>query len=252
MVADGNLSSALTPPVESVDLSRPVLFLDHRHRPLSLSGDEESILKPLQISAANALRAMATGKVYPVGFTGQYARGKNGEFMPVPTSIALCKPRLYDGLAHPVKFHLKKLYIRDGATCQYSGERVVIDPDNSLYKNPSQRGTFDHVVPRSRGGTTCWENALLASERMNAAKANLPPERFTKPLSEPWVPTQGDLLRLWLTDERLLDVPAEWLEHIDRTPLSQNVRRHIDRICESVGTDLWSWQRSEGALGRAA
>lgn len=250
MVAEGKLSSALTPP--AVDVSHKVLLLDNRHRPLALSGDDKLCIKPLQIPADSALVAMSTGKVYPVGVTGQYVRARNGEFLPVPTVVALAKPGLYDYLARPVLFSLKRLYIRDGATCQYSGERVVIDPANSLYKNPKHRGTFDHVMPRSRGGTTCWENALLASEAQNAAKANLPPERFSKPLCEPWLPTQADLLRLWLTDERLLDIPQDWLEHIDRTPITADVRRHMDRICDTVGSDLWSWQRDEGALGYAA
>jgi hypothetical protein len=256
MAAAGNLSSALTPTVAPVQkspgLSHKVLLLDTRHRPLAAAGDERMGIKPLQIPATSALEAMANGKVYAVDFTGDYVHGKNGEYLPVPTVVALAKPGLYDYLSRPVLFTLKRLYIRDGATCQYSGERVVIDPANSLYKNPKHRGTFDHVVPRSRGGATGWENALLASEFQNTAKANLPPERFTKPLSEPWLPTQADLLRLWLTDERLLDVPQDWLEHIDRTPLTTNVRRHMDRICDTVGSDLWSWQRDEGALGRAA
>jgi 5-methylcytosine-specific restriction endonuclease McrA len=33
--------------------------------------------------------------------------------------------------------------------------------------------TFDHVLPRSRGGRTTWENVVAACTRCNLKKANL-------------------------------------------------------------------------------
>jgi 5-methylcytosine-specific restriction endonuclease McrA len=37
-------------------------------------------------------------------------------------------------------------------------------------------GSIDHVVPRSRGGATSWDNCVWASKRINALKGNRLPE----------------------------------------------------------------------------
>src|SRR5207248_9730592 len=50
-----------------------------------------------------------------------------------------------------VAFNRRNLFKRDHETCQYCGDRPGLD---SL--------TIDHLVPRSRGGTSTWENCVLA------------------------------------------------------------------------------------------
>ena len=37
--------------------------------------------------------------------------------------------------------------------------------------------TIDHIVPRSQGGLTTWENCVLACVSCNARKANRTPEQ---------------------------------------------------------------------------
>jgi 5-methylcytosine-specific restriction endonuclease McrA len=37
-------------------------------------------------------------------------------------------------------------------------------------------GNIDHVVPRSRGGQTTWENCVLADRRVNGLKSSRLPE----------------------------------------------------------------------------
>lgn len=49
------------------------------------------------------------------------------------------------------------VFARDGHTCQYCGERAE---------------TLDHVVPRSRGGSHCWENVVAACRPCNVHKAD--------------------------------------------------------------------------------
>jgi 5-methylcytosine-specific restriction endonuclease McrA len=63
------------------------------------------------------------------------------------------------------KFSAKNLWERDGATCQYTGRKLA-----------PHEGNIDHVVPRSRGGTTAWENCVLAHKEINSRKANKLPE----------------------------------------------------------------------------
>jgi len=83
--------------------------------------------------------------------------------------------RSYDGLpARSVPFGRRNLYRRDAYTCQYCGRR------------PGAADlTIDHVLPRSRGGKTSWENCVLACVDCNKRKANRPPEEAGMRLQRP-------------------------------------------------------------------
>ncbi len=50
------------------------------------------------------------------------------------------------------------LFLRDEFTCQYCGARGDM--------------TFDHILPRSRGGRTTWENVVAACPPCNLRKGN--------------------------------------------------------------------------------
>src|SRR5437763_4391150 len=64
----------------------------------------------------------------------------------------------------PVKFSRVNIYGRDRYTCQFCGD-----------KKPVGELTYDHVVPRSQGGTTTWTNIVTACETCNRKKANRTP-----------------------------------------------------------------------------
>lgn len=77
-----------------------------------------------------------------------------------------------------VKFSRRNIYLRDNYTCQYCG---TVPPRDEL--------TIDHVIPRSRGGKSVWENVVLACMRCNMKKGNrLPEEAGLKLLSKPQKP----------------------------------------------------------------
>ncbi len=61
-------------------------------------------------------------------------------------------------------FSGRALWERDGGVCQYTGRRLKVG-----------EGNIDHVVPRSRGGRTDWENCVLAHREVNSRKANKTP-----------------------------------------------------------------------------
>lgn len=63
-----------------------------------------------------------------------------------------------------VPFSRKNLFIRDNYCCQYCGRRG----------NDSELGV-DHVVPRSRGGASSWQNCVLACHHCNVKKSNRTP-----------------------------------------------------------------------------
>ena len=96
---------------------------------------------------------------------------------PLPEVIVLTQ---YNGfLDLPVAFTRRNVYRRDGFTCVYCGE----SPSTSDL-------TIDHVLPRSRGGDTSWENCVTACHTCNARKADRTPEEVGKPLAKaPGVPS---------------------------------------------------------------
>jgi hypothetical protein len=77
-----------------------------------------------------------------------------------------------------VAFNRRNLFKRDHETCQYCGAQPGLD---SL--------TIDHIMPRSRGGTSTWENCVLACIECNKRKADrTPPEARMKMRSKPTRP----------------------------------------------------------------
>lgn len=63
------------------------------------------------------------------------------------------------------KFSARNLYVRDGGCCQYTGRELA----------PGE-GNIDHIMPRSRGGDSTWENCVLAARDVNSRKANKTPK----------------------------------------------------------------------------
>lgn len=57
-----------------------------------------------------------------------------------------------------VAFTRFNLFLRDAFRCQYCGSKGDL--------------TFDHVVPRARGGITTWENVVAACGRCNLRKGS--------------------------------------------------------------------------------
>jgi 5-methylcytosine-specific restriction endonuclease McrA len=64
-----------------------------------------------------------------------------------------------------VRFSRFNIYARDDNTCQYCGVRM-----------PRADLNLDHVVPRSRGGATSWENVVCSCVPCNLRKGGRTPE----------------------------------------------------------------------------
>lgn len=79
----------------------------------------------------------------------------------------------YDRLpAKSSKFSRRKVYKRDNYICQYCSKAIY----------DHEECTLDHVMPRSRGGDTSWENTVLACVKCNFKKANKTPTEAQMPL----------------------------------------------------------------------
>jgi 5-methylcytosine-specific restriction endonuclease McrA len=75
---------------------------------------------------------------------------------------------------HEAAFSKRNIYIRDRATCQYCG-----------YLPGWSRLTIDHIMPRSRGGETSWENCVVACKPCNNRKGNRTPKEAGLILARP-------------------------------------------------------------------
>lgn len=87
-----------------------------------------------------------------------------------------------------VKFSRQNIFSRDEYTCQYCHRRY---PVNQL--------TYDHIVPRSKGGPTSWTNVVTSCVRCNLKKGSKPLHslniRLLKKPEEPrWLPQFSQLL----------------------------------------------------------
>jgi 5-methylcytosine-specific restriction endonuclease McrA len=76
---------------------------------------------------------------------------------------------------HRRKITRRAVFARDDWTCQYCGSRTQL--------------TVDHVVPRSKGGASTWDNIVASCAPCNRRKGNLLPRqvgmRLTKPPRTP-------------------------------------------------------------------
>jgi 5-methylcytosine-specific restriction endonuclease McrA len=98
-----------------------------------------------------------------------------------------------------VKFSRLNIYTRDGFKCQFCG-----------VKFPSEELTFDHVIPRSRGGKTTWENIVTACggpKGCNPRKGDRTPEEagmklIRKPAKPHWLPS--------ICVKMPTSIPPEW------------------------------------------
>ncbi|MFS4439215.1 HNH endonuclease [Paracoccaceae bacterium GXU_MW_L88] len=73
----------------------------------------------------------------------------------IPSVVVL---RDYVKPAHSVAFTRFNLFLRDEFTCQYCGAKGEM--------------TFDHIIPRARGGVTSWENVVAACGPCNLRKGS--------------------------------------------------------------------------------
>lgn len=155
-------------------LTQPTLVLNRNWQPVGVA----SVARSLTLVAAERARV-----VDPANFQ-QYSWSDWSQLVPtsdqpflqavkfrlrVPEIITLTE---YDRVpVSHVTFSRRNLFKRDHFTCQYCGERPGSD---AL--------TIDHVLPKSRGGQSDWENCVLACLDCNGRKSNRTPDEARMPL----------------------------------------------------------------------
>ncbi|PKP84329.1 MAG: HNH endonuclease, partial [Alphaproteobacteria bacterium HGW-Alphaproteobacteria-2] len=127
--------------------SRPALVLNADYRPLSYY---PLSLWPWQ----EAIKAAFLDRVTIVAVYDEVVRSPS-IVIRIPSVVVLkdyVRPR------KRVAFTRFNLFLRDAFECQYCGAKGDL--------------TFDHVVPRARGGRTSWENVVAACSRCNLHKGS--------------------------------------------------------------------------------
>lgn len=100
-----------------------------------------------------------------------------------------------------VRFNRQNVLARDRWKCQYCGG-----------KKPTKDLTYDHVIPRAKGGTTCWENIVSCCKKCNSLKANRTPQEagmrlLSKPKKPSWVP-------IAVIPIRKGNIPEQWVNYL--------------------------------------
>ena len=145
------------------------------------------------------VRTWAEWAALPVRAHDAFARTVRGAVR-VPTVLVLARygqvPRRRPALS------ARAIWERDGRRCQYTGRLLA----------PGE-GNIDHVVPRSRGGATSWENCVLACRQVNSRKADRTPEEVgLRLLRDPQAPRELPVTLLLRNRHQV----ADWELFLDR------------------------------------
>ena len=91
-----------------------------------------------------------------------------------------------------VKFNRRNIFARDHNQCQYCGKKV-----------PTSELSLDHVIPRSQGGGTSWENIVCACVDCNVRKGGRTPRQANLTLiRKPEKPKRSPVLNMKLTQRK--------------------------------------------------
>jgi len=120
-------------------------------------------MRPLRVEPwQRAICDFFTGKVEVVEYSKDKTIQSATRAWPMPSVVRLVNSFKRERIR--VKFSRINIYTRDGFRCQYCGHQFM-----------SEDLTFDHVIPRSRGGRTVWENIVSCCVLCNKSKGDWRP-----------------------------------------------------------------------------
>lgn len=92
----------------------------------------------------------------------------------------------------------QNIFKRDNGKCQYCGTTKGL--------------TLDHVIPRSKGGKSTWNNLVTACQKCNSKKGSLTPEKAGMSLAKkPTKPSYITFLKMTLASSR-----EDWAQYLEK------------------------------------
>lgn len=169
-----------------IRIMEQVLLLNLSYEPLKV------------INWKKAITLLCLGKVEVIE---EYGRDIRSVSMTIRLPSVVRLLRMVKRPKRPVRFSRQNIYARDRYRCQYCGVRF-----------PTEELTYDHVLPRSRGGRTEWENIVTCCVACNRKKGGKTPEEarmhlIRKPFRPTWVPA----LRITIG---IKEVPNTWRDYL--------------------------------------
>jgi 5-methylcytosine-specific restriction endonuclease McrA len=164
-------------------MSRQVLVLNSTYEPMNVC------------SLHRAVVLLLKGKAETIEASTSQMRSERSSL----TAPAVIRVLTFVRLPHAdgKRISRRAILARDGFKCQYCGS--------------TRHLTLDHIIPRSRGGGSSWENVVTSCEPCNVRKgACLPHEVGMWPSRKPRPPLPGDFV---LAAQR--NPPEAWLPYLD-------------------------------------
>jgi 5-methylcytosine-specific restriction endonuclease McrA len=168
------------------EIKMQTLMLDQSYAPIKV------------ISWQRAIRLLTLGKVQVIE---EYDNEVRTSYLVIKVPAVVRLIRGFRRVKKPVKFSRVNIYGRDKYTCQYCGAKKAMD-DLS----------YDHVLPKSRGGRTTWENIVTACSPCNLRKANrTPAEAGMRLTREPTQPVDQPVVMIAISRK---SAPAAWRDYL--------------------------------------
>ena len=109
-----------------------------------------------------------------------------------------------------VKFNRRNIFARDGNQCQYCGKKFS-----------TSELSLDHVIPRSQGGGTTWDNIVCACVGCNVRKGGRTPRQANLTLiRKPEKPKRSPMLNVKLSQKKY----ETWQSFLDNAYWSVELR----------------------------
>ena len=130
-------------------------------------------------------------------YRADHFREEHDDWVRTPT-VEIQAPRVirlleYDKVPRQaVKFNRRNIFARDNNQCQYCGRKFI-----------TSELSLDHVVPRSQGGGTTWENIVCACVQCNVRKGGRTPRQANLTLiRKPEKPKRSPMLNMKLSQKK--------------------------------------------------
>ena len=162
---------------------------------LNLDGQPLTLWPLSTISWQQAIKAHFLGKVKILKTYDDWICRSQHLAMPMPSVVMMSRYRPHAG---KVNFTRRNIYLRDGFKCQYC-----------LKILSTEQLTIDHVIPKSKGGGTRWDNVVAACHRCNLRKG----ASIEKPVKKPYEPNYWKMVELAKSLPRRIPDP-QWQDYL--------------------------------------